>query len=111
MKPARQQILEKLQKTTVRIPEMPNFESPVFHEQTGSPELVFKNNMVSKKQIVNSLGEAYSAISEKYGNDLPLQLLLITGPSRTAELKKHLHSGHTVLKVFMFFYINFEYKF
>jgi hypothetical protein len=24
---------------------MPNFESPVFHEQAGSPELVFKNNM------------------------------------------------------------------
>lgn len=192
MKPARQEILEKLKETTVRIPEMPDFESPVFHEQTGSPELVFKNNLeavngnvsifkseedlfrklkemlashnpekiccaeseiqtklkksgarfsgcteipddieisitgceflvaqtgsvlvsstqkggrklfiypsqhfvvASKKQIVNSIGEAYSTISEKYGNDLPSQLLLITGPSRTADIEKTLTLG------------------
>ncbi|MGM0621797.1 MAG: LutC/YkgG family protein [Bacteroidota bacterium] len=192
MKSARQEILEKLKKTTVRIPEMPDFESPVFHEQDGTPELVFKKNLMavngnvsifeseqelfrqlkgvlatqnqekiccaepeiqtklnksgvqisgcseipdnieisitgceflvaqtgsvlvssaqkggrkvfifppqhfvvaSKKQIVNSLGEAYSAISEKYGNDLPSQLLLITGPSRTADIEKTLTLG------------------
>jgi len=192
MKPARQQILKKLQETTVRIPEMPDFESPLFHEQSGSPELIFKNNLeavngnvsilgsedelyrklkellaarnpekiccaepeiqtklqknsallsgcteipddieisitgceflvaqsgsvlvssaqkggrkqfiyppqhfviASKKQLVNSLGEAYSAISEKYGNHLPSQLLLITGPSRTADIEKTLTLG------------------
>jgi L-lactate dehydrogenase complex protein LldG len=192
MKPARLQILEKLQKTTVRIPEMPGFESPVFHEQDGLPELVFQKNLeavngnvsifqseqelfrqlnrlivaqkpaktccsdpeiqtklqingipfsggtelpddidisitgceflvaqtgsvlvssaqkggrkqfiyppqhfviASKKQLVNSLDETYSAISEKYGNNLPSQLLLITGPSRTADIEKTLTLG------------------
>ncbi|WP_217652622.1 LUD domain-containing protein [Tangfeifania diversioriginum] len=82
-----------MQETTVRIPEMTDFESPLFHDLSGSPELILKNNMVSKKQLVNSLGEAYSAISEKYGNHLPSQLLLITGPSRTANIEKTLTLG------------------
>jgi len=192
MKPARQQILEKLKETNIRLPEIPDFESPVFYEQEESPEIVFKKNLeavngkvtifkseeqllrklkeltashtqekiccaepeiqtklknsgvrfsgcpeipgdieisitgceflvaqtgsalvssaqqggrklfiyppqhlviASKKQIVNTLDETYSAISEKYGNDLPSQLLLITGPSRTADIEKTLTLG------------------
>jgi len=56
MKPARQQILKKLQETTVRIPEMPDFESPLFHEQSGSPELIFKNNLEAVNGNVSIFG-------------------------------------------------------
>lgn len=192
MKPARKEILEKLKKTAARLPERPDFESPVFCEQEGPAEMVFKNNVeavngevsifatekelfgqlrqllaplnpkkiccaepeiqsklktneipfsrcseipgnievsitgceflvaqtgsvivssaqkggrklfiypelhiviASKNQLVNSLDQAYSSISEKYGNHLPSQLLLITGPSRTADIEKTLTLG------------------
>lgn len=49
--------------------------------------------IASKNQMVNSLEEAYRAISEKYAEKLPSQLLLITGPSRTADIEKTLTLG------------------
>ncbi|MFW5822436.1 MAG: LutC/YkgG family protein [Tangfeifania sp.] len=49
--------------------------------------------IASKNQMVNSLEEAYRAISEKYAENLPSQLLLITGPSRTADIEKTLTLG------------------
>lgn len=49
--------------------------------------------IASKNQMVNSLEEAYQAISEKYAENLPSQLLLITGPSRTADIEKTLTLG------------------
>ena len=49
--------------------------------------------IASKNQMVNSLEDAYQAISDKYSNNLPSQLLLITGPSRTADIEKTLTLG------------------
>lgn len=46
-----------------------------------------------KNQLVESLEEAYSGILEKYNNNLPSQIALITGPSRTADIEKTLVLG------------------
>lgn len=46
-----------------------------------------------KSQLVDYLGAAYSNINEKYGNNLPSQITLITGPSRTADIEKTLVLG------------------
>jgi len=46
-----------------------------------------------KNQLVAYLDEAYSAISKKYGQHLPSQITLITGPSRTADIEKTLVLG------------------
>ena len=43
--------------------------------------------------MVDTLEDAYRAISEKYTENLPSQLLLITGPSRTADIEKTLTLG------------------
>jgi len=49
--------------------------------------------IASKNQMVDTLEDAYRAISEKYTENLPSQLLLITGPSRTADIEKTLTLG------------------
>jgi L-lactate dehydrogenase complex protein LldG len=61
--------------------------------------------IAAKKQLVNTLEEAYQAISEKYTGDLPSQLLLITGPSRTADIEKTLTLGaHGPKQLHLFLY-------
>lgn len=49
--------------------------------------------IASKKQMVNYLDSAYSKIQEKYEDNLPSQITLITGPSRTADIEKTLILG------------------
>lgn len=46
-----------------------------------------------KDQIVDYLNAAYSGIQNKYKNQLPSQITLITGPSRTADIEKTLVMG------------------
>jgi L-lactate dehydrogenase complex protein LldG len=46
-----------------------------------------------KNQLVDFLEKAYSGILEKYGNNLPSQITIITGPSRTADIEKTLILG------------------
>ena len=46
-----------------------------------------------KNQLVDYLEQAYSGIQKKYGNNLPSQITLITGPSRTADIEKTLVLG------------------
>jgi len=46
-----------------------------------------------KNQLVDYLEKAYSGILEKYKNNLPSQIALITGPSRTADIEKTLVLG------------------
>jgi L-lactate dehydrogenase complex protein LldG len=49
--------------------------------------------IASKNQLVDYLDKAYSGIRDKYKNDLPSQITLITGPSRTADIEKTLVLG------------------
>ena len=49
--------------------------------------------IASKNQVVDYLDKAYSGIQEKYKNNLPSQITLITGPSRTADIEKTLIIG------------------
>jgi L-lactate dehydrogenase complex protein LldG len=49
--------------------------------------------IASKNQIIDYLDAAYSGIQEKYKNNLPSQITLITGPSRTADIEKTLIIG------------------
>lgn len=192
MKPARREILEKLRKAKVSVPERPDFDEPVFHALKLPPVESFKNSLeevnghvhvfnndrellaelkkdltnydtskicciepeikkmlqtadidlsvcnevredveigitgceflvaqtgsalvsssqkggrqlfiypavhiiiASKNQMVKTLDEAYRQVSRKYSNNLPSQLLLITGPSRTADIEKTLTLG------------------
>jgi L-lactate dehydrogenase complex protein LldG len=46
-----------------------------------------------KNQLVGFLEEAYAGIHEKYKNNLPSQIILISGPSRTADIEKTLVLG------------------
>lgn len=46
-----------------------------------------------KNQLVDYLEAAYSGIQQKYKNNLPSQISLITGPSRTADIEKTLVMG------------------
>jgi len=46
-----------------------------------------------KTQLVDYLEKAYSGIHEKYNDDLPSQIAIITGPSRTADIEKTLVLG------------------
>ena len=60
--------------------------------------------IANKNQLVDYLEKAYSEIHEKYKNDLPSQITLITGPSRTADIEKTLvlgAHGPRELRVFM----------
>lgn len=49
--------------------------------------------IAKKDQLVDYLESAYIAIQNKYKNDLPSQITLITGPSRTADIEKTLILG------------------
>jgi L-lactate dehydrogenase complex protein LldG len=49
--------------------------------------------IANKNQLVGYLEEAYSGILEKYNNNLPSQIALISGPSRTADIEKTLVLG------------------
>lgn len=44
-------------------------------------------------QLVDYLEAAYDRIKKKYGDNLPSQITLITGPSRTADIEKTLVMG------------------
>ncbi len=56
-------------------------------------------------QLKKSLEEAFAGITEKYGQNLPSQLLLITGPSRTADIEKTLTLGaHGPKELHVFLY-------
>ena len=44
-------------------------------------------------QLVYDIGDALQALKEKYGSDLPSQVSLATGPSRTADIEKTLVTG------------------
>ena len=46
-----------------------------------------------KNQLVDYLEKAYLGIRDKYKNDFPSQIALITGPSRTADIEKTLVLG------------------
>ena len=46
-----------------------------------------------KKQVVDYLESAYLGIQKRYKNNLPSQITLITGPSRTAAIEKTLIIG------------------
>lgn len=46
-----------------------------------------------KNQLVDYLDAAYTNIQQKYGKNLPSQITLITGPSRTADIEKTLVMG------------------
>ena len=46
-----------------------------------------------KNQLVGYLEEAYAGIHEKYNDNFPSQIVLITGPSRTADIEKTLVLG------------------
>lgn len=49
--------------------------------------------IAEKNQIVPYLEEAYSELQKKYSQELPSQVTLITGPSRTADIEKTLILG------------------
>lgn len=46
-----------------------------------------------KDQLVDYLHTAYDKIREKFPDQLPSQITLITGPSRTADIEKTLVMG------------------
>lgn len=49
--------------------------------------------IASKNQLVDYLEKAYSGIQEKYKENLPSLITIITGPSRTADIEKTLILG------------------
>jgi L-lactate dehydrogenase complex protein LldG len=49
--------------------------------------------IAKKNQLVETLDEAYKGIADKYREKLPSQIVLITGPSRTADIEKTLTLG------------------
>jgi len=49
--------------------------------------------IANKNQLVGYLEEAYSGILEKYKNNLPSQIALISGPSRTGDIELILTLG------------------
>lgn len=66
------------------------------HQRGARQIMVFPDTHIiiaRKQQIVRKLGLAYRAINEKYNGNLPSQITLITGPSRTADIEKVLTLG------------------
>ena len=49
--------------------------------------------IASISQLVYWLEDAYAGMIKKYGSDLPSHIVLITGPSRTADIEKTLVLG------------------
>ena len=49
--------------------------------------------VAKQDQLVEFLENAYSNLTQKYGNNLPSHVALITGPSRTADIEKTLVLG------------------
>lgn len=49
--------------------------------------------IAKSNQLVDYLGVAYLRVQKKYGKELPSQITLITGPSRTADIEKTLILG------------------
>ncbi|MEN8115965.1 MAG: LUD domain-containing protein [Bacteroidota bacterium] len=61
--------------------------------------------IAQKKQVVDYLEAAYSGIQNKYTENLPSQITLITGPSRTADIEKTLILGaHGPRELHVFIY-------
>ena len=59
-------------------------------------------------QVVNEIGDALSGIKGKYG-EMPSQVSLITGPSRTADIEKTLVLGaHGPRDLFVFLLNDFQ---
>ena len=65
--------------------------------QTGGRQLFIyppTHVVIAKKnQLVDYLENAYNNIINKYGDNIPSQIALITGPSRTADIEKTLIIG------------------
>lgn len=56
-----------------------------------------------KKQIVPSIEGALSLLSRKYGDNIPSQITMVTGASRTADIEKTLVKGaHGPVKLVVF---------
>lgn len=61
--------------------------------------------IAKKEQVLATLEEAYSSIQKKYEGNLPSQITIITGPSRTADIEKTLILGaHGPKKLDVFIY-------
>ncbi|WP_297088520.1 lactate utilization protein [uncultured Draconibacterium sp.] len=61
--------------------------------------------IAQQEQLVDYLGTAYDKIQQKYIDQLPSQITLVTGPSRTADIEKTLVMGaHGPRELHVFLY-------